>query len=547
MALRKQPERRYPSAREFSADIDRILEHQPVRARKESLPYLCRKFVTRNLALVKVAAISAVMAVALVTGTQWFRGSAVALVTDVSSIAVLPLENLSGDKDQEQFADGITDALISELARIHALRVISRTSIMSYKATRLRLPEIAHNLGVQTIAEGSVLRTGNRVRIALRLVDAPKDRALWSGSYEGELQDVLALQSRVAEAIAGEIHVTMSAPKERRVLRDRRVDVGAYDAYLKGRHEYLNDFNSLDSMTKAIDWFQRALALDSNYAPAYSGLADCYYMASGRFRLPNEAMPKAKSAALRAIQLDETLGEAHATLALVRSVYDYDRTEAEKEFKRAIELKPGDAQSRVWYASHLVAGGRVNEAMDEVERARKLDPVSPGLNGYIGAILYFAHRYDQIVRRMQPIAEMYPDLVEPRWWAAMAYEQKSEWAKAIANAEWCCGKLADPMTDSTDGFAQLGHMYAMSGRAADARRVLQEIIGLSARRHVSSYTTAILYAGLNERDETFRWLQKAWEDRQEDLAYVNVDPRLNAFHSDPRFAALLRNVGLGGR
>ena len=169
-------------------------------------------------------------------------------------------------------------------------------------------------------------------------------------------------------------------------------------------------------MTKAIDWFQRALTLDPNYAPAYSGLADCYYMASGRFYLPNEAMPKARSAALHAIQLDETLGEAHATLALVRSVYEYDRAEAEKEFKRAIELKPGDAQSRVWYGSHLVAGGRFDEAVAEVERAQKLDPVSPGLNGYIGAILYFAHRYDQIVQRMQPIAEMYPDFVEPRWW-----------------------------------------------------------------------------------------------------------------------------------
>ena len=215
MALRKQPERRYPSVQEFSADVDRVLQDQPVHARKESLPYHCRKFVTRNLALVRVAAISAVLAVALVTGMQWFSGSAAVPGADVSSIAVLPLENLSGDKDQEQFADGITDALISELARIHALRVISRTSIMSYKGTRRRLPEIAHRLGVQTIAEGSVLRTGNRVRITLRLVDAPKDRALWSGSYEGDLRDVLALQSRVAEAIAGEIHVTMSAPEDK--------------------------------------------------------------------------------------------------------------------------------------------------------------------------------------------------------------------------------------------------------------------------------------------------------------------------------------------
>ncbi len=299
MALRKEPNRRYASAAEFSEDLGRFLQNLPVHARKESLPYRSRKFLKRNRVAVSAAVMSAAMVLGLVAGLGRFQGS-LGAADGGRGIAVLPLENLSGDGEQEYFADGMTDALISDLARIPALRVISRTSAMTFKGVHRPLPEIARSLGVQTIAEGSVLRSGNRIRIAVRLVDARSDRPVWSGTYEGEPAEVLALQREVVEAIAGEIHVTLTTSNRAQTSRDRKVNLAAYDAYLKGRRQYLTDF-TLDSVQKAIGYFHQALAVDPGYAPAYAGLADCYYTASNVYYPPTEAMPKAKRAALKAL------------------------------------------------------------------------------------------------------------------------------------------------------------------------------------------------------------------------------------------------------
>ena len=537
-ALRKEPERRYSSVAQFSEDLGSFLQDLPVDARKENLLYRGRKFLKRNRVATWAVAVTAVSVLALVAALGRLTRPTAGTESGIQSIAVLPLENLSGDRAQEYFADGITDALIGELARIRALRVISRTSVMSYKGTRQRLPDIARSLGVQTIAEGSVLRAGNRVRIAVRLVDAPKDRPVWSGSYEGELQNVLALQEQVAEAIAGEIHVTLTAPNQARAFRNQRVDLGAYDAYLKGRHQYLSEFTQ-DSINKATVLFHQALALDPSYAPAYAGLAECYYMVSNIYYAPTEVMPKAKSAALKALDLDDTLGEAHAILALIKSVYDFKYAEAEKEFRRAIELKPSDLEAHLWYGQHLAGTGRFDEAVAEMEKAQKLDPVSPGMNAYV-LPLYLARRYEQAIERLQPITELHPDYHMAHAYLALAYEGKGAWAKAIAEMERAYALDSEP-----EALAQLGHMYAVSGRTADARRVLRQLKELSRKRYVSVYNIALLYAGLGERDEAFRWLQKVEQDRSEWFAAVNVDPRLDALHSDPRFAGVLRSVGLG--
>jgi len=539
MALRKDPERRYLSAQDLADDLDRFLRDLPVKARKESLPYVCRKFLKRKRGLITAVALTTIIVVAAVLGFGQLTRPRIGKEIDVRSIAELPLENLSRDKEQEYFADGITDALITELARIRSLRVISRTSAMSYKGVHRPVAEIGRNLGVQTIAEGSVLRAGNRVRISIRLIDAPRDRPIWSGSYEGELKDVLALQGQVTEAISAEIHVTLTAPDQARLLRQERVNLEAYDAYLKGRHQYLNGFNK-QSMESAITWFQKALSYDPSYAPAYAGLADCYYVVSNQYYPPTEAMPKARSAALRALQLDDTLGETHATLALIRSVYDFNRAEAGKEFKRAIELSPSNAEVHLWYALHLISTSRVDEALAEVDRAQKLDPVSPALNGYIGPILYFAHKYDAIIKRMQPIIEMHPDYQQPYAWVALAYEQKREWTKAIATME----KNIQLDGGEIDGLPQLAHMYAMAGRTANAWKMLRRLKALSARRYVPAYDIGLMYAGLGRWDDAFHWLQKVEQDRSEGFAYMNVDPRLGALHADPRFAGMLRSVGL---
>ena len=534
-ALRKDPERRYSSAAELSNDIERHLEDLPVVARQESLPYRGRKFLRRNRAAALAVVSTACILLAVFVVWTWLARRAADL--SVRSIAVLPLRNLSAGADQEYFADGMTDALIAELARNRSVRVISRTSVMSYKGRQDRLPELAHNLGVETIAEGSVRRQGDGVSIAIRLFDGPKDRLVWSGSYEGDLGDVIALQGQIAGAITAEIDATLTGPD--RPAAHRRVDIRAYDAYLKGRRQYQESFTR-ESLEKAVDWYKKSSLLDPAYAPPYAGLADCYYMASGRYYPPLDAMPKARAAALHAIELDGTLGEAHATLALVRYGYEFDPAEAEKGFRRALQLTPGSAEVHLWNALHLTAMRRGDDALAEMERARQLDPVSPALNAYMGALLYFSHRYDEIIQRMRPIIEAHPQYHEPHWWLAMAYEQKGDWAKAIEEGE----KTLSLYGDETEGLASMGHLFAMAGRTADARKMLRRILDLSGKRYVPAYGVAVLYAGLGERDEAFRWLRKVEQDPTEDFAFVHLDPRLSELRSDSRFADVLRLMRL---
>jgi tetratricopeptide (TPR) repeat protein len=432
----------------------------------------------------------------------------------------------------------MTDELISSLAEIQGLRVISRTSSMTFKRVARKLPEVARSLGVRTIAEGSVLRSGTRVRLAIRLIDATQDRPVWSGSYEGEIGDVLALQEKVAAAVAAEIGVTLTGGNKDRAVRHRRVDVGAYDAYLRARRQYFTAF-SRESIDKAIALFEQALALDRSYAPAYAGLADCYYMLSSMYYPPTETMPRARWAALKAIELDDRLGEAHATLALVSSLYEYNRSEAEKGFQRAIELKPGDALSHLWYSLHLAAVRQFDKSIAEAERATRLDPVSPATNAYAGWPLYLARRYDQAIQRMLPLTDAHPGFNLPYAVAGEAHVQKADWARALAFLEKA--HQLDPMPET---FAQLGHAYAKAGRDSDARRMLDELKLLSTRRYVSAYSFALVHAGLGERDEAFRWLQKVEEDRGEWFAFAGVDPRLDPLRPDPRFADVLRKVRL---
>jgi len=543
MAMHKDAARRYRSARELSEDLGRFLCGTPVRARRDSLFYRGRKYYSRKRGyLVAIAASAAVVSLAIyLTGGAFARFGA---ASAVQSIAVLPLENLSGDREQDYFSDGMTAALIDDLARIRSLRVISRTSVMTFKGARRPLPEIARALGVGRIAEGTVLQSGTRVRITVRLLDANQDRQLWSGSYEGESKDVLALEQSVSDAVAGEIGTALTAPERIGLRRSHKVDVAAYDSYLRGRQQYLTDFNDLPSLEKSIALFQEALRLDPKYAPAYAGLAEVYYMASSRFYPAVEAMPKARSAALKAIELDDTLSDAHATLGLIRSVFDYQRAEAAKEFKRALDLNPSDAVAHVWYGFHLVGSGRPADGIAQAEQARKLDPVSPGLNSYIGALLFYAHRYDAMILLMREIVERYPTMLEPRWWTSMAYAQKGEYAKAIPLVESCCSKLRNPMTDDTQAFAQVGYMFAVSGRVDEARRMLVQLEELSAKRYIGPFTTAVLCAGLGEREKAFRWLQQALNEREEEMAYLNLDPRLDVLHSDSRWPVLLRAIGL---
>jgi serine/threonine protein kinase/TolB-like protein/Flp pilus assembly protein TadD len=536
-ALRFEPEQRYRSAADLAADIGRYLRDRPVRARGDRWIYRARKFVKRHGAVIAAGVAAALLPLVLLVGLNWRRSTIRGADARFPSIAVLPLENLSADRSHDYFADGVTDALIGKLAEVPGLRVISRTSVMPLKGARKPLPEIARSLEVRAVVEGSVVRTGGRMRIVARIVDAAKGYAVWNGVYESEIQDVLRLQDRVAEAIAAEIGFRLVSKEPARSSRSRPLDLDAYDAYLKGRQQYMSEFNK-ESIQQAIASFQRSLAIDPGFAPSYAGLADCYYMVSNMYYRPVEVMPKARLAALKAIELDGTLGDAHALLALVNSFYDFKPGEAERRFQRAIELKPGSAQAHLWYGLHLASMGRFNEAVAETELARKLDPVSVAMNAYTGAVLYLAHRFDDLVERMQQILVAHPENQQAHAFLALAYEQRRDWPRAVAAMTKACELDQGPQS-----LAQLGHIYASAGRRNEARRTLNRLREMSRQRYVSAYDIGLLHAGLGERERAFEWLAKAQEDRSEWFAVICADPRLDPFHSDPRFAEVLRAVG----
>ena len=535
MALRKEPERRYHSAAQLSQDLQRFLRDLPVKARGEGWGYRTQKFLKRNSGFLAASAAGAAIVLALVAALGGLHPPDDPRATP--SIAVLPLENSSGQPEQDYVSDGITDALIDHLARIPTLRVISRTSAMSFKGLHKAIPEIARSLHVETIVEGSVLRTGNHVRISVRLIDGAKDLPIWSGAYDGEMSDAPALQDQVCEEIAARIHLTLTR-KPSVPAPPTRVSLGAYDAYLKGRHQYFSGY-SRESTEKAIAWFRQSLKLDAAFAPAYSGLAAGYWGLSSVYAPPAEVMPKVRWAAEKALQLDDSLGEAHGLLGVVRSAFEFNWDEAAREYRRALELKPGDAQIHLWYSMYLAESGRFDDAIAEAERAQELDPVSPFVGAYVGVPLYFARRYDQLIQRMLPVLELDPNQQQARAFLALAYEQKGEWDKAISNME-----QAYALEKDQDGLAQLGHIYAVAGRGADARRILRQLKELARHQYVSAYNLGVLCAGLGDSAEAFRYLNQVEQDRSEWFAAINVDPRLDRFHSDPRFTVLLSRIGL---
>ncbi len=363
----------------------------------------------------------------------WLFRSRAPAPTGIRSIAVLPLENLSGDASQNYFADGMTDELITDLAQISALRVISRTSVMVYKGARKPLPQIAHELNVDAVVEGTVLRSGDQVRITAQLIEASTDKHLWSQSYEGELRDTLALQNRVATAIADQIRINLT-PREQAALKNVKVvNPEAYESYLKGR--YFWNKRTADGLKVALAYFKQAVEEDPKYAQAYSGLADTYALLGDwqyAVMTPKEAFPKAKAAAIKALELDSTLGEAHNSLAFVLDGFDWDFDSAGKEFRRAIELNPGYATAHHWYAWHLSLLGRFDEAIAEMRKAENLDPLSLIINADLAELLVLAHSYDESIRQSRKTIEMDPNFALAHNQLAQAYLQKHMYDEAVA-------------------------------------------------------------------------------------------------------------------
>jgi len=459
--------------------------------------------------------------------------------SEIKSLAVLPFENLSGDKDQQYFTDGMTDELIAHLAKIRSLRVISRTSSMEYKDTRKPLSEIARNLNVDAVVEGTVLRSGDKVRITAELVQVATDRHLWAETYESQLGDVLALQSQVASAIVNEIRVNLTPEEQQRLASARSVSAEGYEYYLKGK--YFWNKRSQDGLTKAIEYFQLATEKDPNYALAYAGLADCYSIIGSAIvgTVPSQDVAaKAKAAAVKALQLDDTLAEAQTSLATVHFNYDWDWAGAASGFQRAIDLNPSYATAYQRYSLYLMAMGKTKESLAQMNRARELDPLSISMNFSLGWRLYMARMYDQAIEQLQNTLEMDPNFALPRMVLGQAYEQKNSYPQALTELR----KAASISHDSPQLLGALGHAYAASGNRLEAEKILSQMLEKSNKEYVSPFYVGLVYAGMRQNDKAMDWLEKAYEDRSNAIVFAKVDPQLDGLRSIPRFQSLLHRL-----
>jgi len=465
---------------------------------------------------------------------SWNRPSPV-----IHSLAVLPLESLSSDASQDYFADGMTDELISDLGQISALRVISRTSVMAYKHARKPLPQIARELNVDAVVEGTVLRSGDQVRITAQLIEASTDKHLWSQSYEGELRDTLALQNKVARAIADQIRTNLN-PREQAALKNVKVvDPQAYESFLKGR--YFWNKRTADGLKVALAYFNQAIDEDPKYAQAYSGLADTYALLGDwqyAVMTPKEAFPKAKAAAIKALELDSALGEAHNSLAFCLDGFDWDFDSAGKEFRRAIELNPGYATAHHWYAWHLSLLGRYDEAIAEMRKAENLDPLSLIINADLAELLVLAHSYDESIRQSRKTIEMDPNFALAHNQLAQAYLQKHMNHEAVAELE----KAAQLSGRSPTVIANLARAYAGSGKRNEAVKLLNDLKKRSSPGYSRASEIAVIYASLGDSDQAMSWLEKSYEERFN--PGVLLRPGFDPLRSDPRFQNLVRRIGL---
>jgi TolB-like protein/DNA-binding winged helix-turn-helix (wHTH) protein/Flp pilus assembly protein TadD len=459
--------------------------------------------------------------------------------TGMRSIAVLPLDNLSGDASQNYFADGMTDELITDLAQISALRVISRTSVMAYKGARKPLPQIARELNVDAVVEGTVLRSGDRVRITAQLIEASTDKHVWSQSYEGELRDTLAVQNRVASAIADQIRINLT-PQEQAALKNAKVvNPEAYESYLKGR--YFWNKRTADGLKVALAYFKQAIEEDPKYAQAYSGLADTYALLGDwqyAVMTPKEAFPEAKAAAIKSLELDSTLGEAHNSLAFVLDGFDWDFDSAGREFQRAIELNPGYATAHHWYAWHLSLLGRYDQALAEMRKAENLDPLSLIINADLAELLVLAHSDEESIQQSRKTIEMDPNFALAHNQLAQAYLQKHMYDEAVAEL-----KTAVQVSGGGPAFiANLARAYVASGKRSEAVKLLDHLKKRSKPDYSNASEIAVIYASLGDADQAMNWLEKGYNERFN--PGVLLRPGFNPLRSDPRFQNLVHRIGL---
>ena len=531
ICMEKDRERRYQTAGELLSELDKIEMGIPITERR----LLRRKLEIKWKSILLYGGVPLLLILIIAGAIYLFTGRLEA----IDSIAVLPLDNLSGDPKQDYFVDGMTEALITELSKIGSLRVISRQSVMRYKGSNKPLPDIAKELSVGAIVEGSVLHVGEQVRINIQLIEARKDRHLWANTYDRNNSNILALHSEVARAIADEIKIAVTPEEESRLQNVPMVNPEAYEAYLMGRH-YLRKVLP-EGWRKAVEYFERACEIDPTFALGYVGLAEAYAWLAGDAVLPPEdGWPKVRLAAEKALEMDEGLSAAHTVLAWAKFQYDFDWHEAESEFKQALRLDPNNPDARQFYSWFLVAMERHDEAISQIKLARKLDPLSLAIQHNEGFILSNAGHYDEAHQLLRSIIDSNPEYLYGHWMLAFVYASQGKYEEAISPLQTAMDLLGD---DIADEIPFLGYLYGRLGRKAEARKLLEQLDELAARgRYVSPVSRAQIYIGLGEKDRAFELLDKGYKTHASWLTYLKIDFFYDSLRDDPRFQDLLRRM-----
>jgi eukaryotic-like serine/threonine-protein kinase len=536
-AIEKDRDIRYQHASELRADLKRLKRDTDSGRSVVGSPTAeapPQPWWRRKAAL----GIGAVVLIALLAAAGWFyrfveRG-------EIDSVAVLPFVNDSADPNTEYLSDGITESLINNLTQLRGLRVMARSTVFRFKGKDADPQKIGRDLQVRAVLTGRLLQRGDTLIVQTELVDVEKGSQLWGAQYNRKLADVLAVQEDIAREISQNLRLRLTGDEEKRLAKSYTANPEAYQAYLKGRYWW--NKRTEEGLNKGIEYFQQAIAKDPTYALAYDGLADCYTLLPIYANVPpKDASPKAKEAALKALEIDDTLAEAHTSLAYVKTQYDWDWSGAEKEFQRAIGLNPAYATAHQWYGQTLTHTRQLEEAITEYKRALELEPLSLVINRELGRAFYLARQYDQAIEQLRKTLEMDPNFTWTHVYLGLAYLPKSIYKEGIAEIE----KELVVSHGNPYALSGLGYAYAVAGRRAEAQKVLDQLNGMAKQKYVPAKFRAIIYVGLGEKAKAFEWLEKAYEDRSLEIGWgFNVDPVYDPLRSDPRFADLLRRMNL---